>query len=253
MKHLIFIFLSTLAFLYPAAQDITALVKEADRLEAIPDEMGAYEKFKEVLKIKPTNLHSLAKCSELCSRIGKRQKDHSLRDSYYAAAKIYAETALRIDPTNAEGSCSMAIALGRSTMSKTGKEKMMNAKEIRKYIDISLRTDPNYFLAWHVLGRWHYEISSLNFIERSAVKIFYGGLPASSFRESVAAFEKSESLTPGFILNYYELAKAYQRNGQTPKAISTLKLLLTLPNHTEDDTTIKEDSKKLLVFLQKYE
>ena len=253
MKHIIFIFLSTLSFLCTSAQDVTALIKEADRLEAIPDEVAAFEKFKEVLKIKPTNLHALSKCSELCSRIGKRQKDNALRDNYYSAAKIYAETALKIDPENGEASCSMAIALGRSTMSKSGKEKISTAKDIRKYIDISLKANPNYFLAWHVLGRWHYEISSLNFFERSAVKIFYGGLPPASFKESVAAFEKADSLTPGFILNYFELAKAYQRNGQTPKAIATLKLLLTLPNHTEDDPTIKEDSRKMLAMLQKFQ
>ncbi len=253
MKRIVLLFFSTLAFFCVAAQDINMMVKEADRLEAIPDETAAFEKFKEVLKLNPTQLHALSKCSELCSRIGKRQKDNSLRDNYYAAAKIYAETALKIDPANAEASCSMAIALGRSTMSKTGKEKILNAKEIRKYIDISIKSDPNYFLSWHVLGRWHYEISSLNFLERSAVKIFYGGLPPSSYKESVAAFEKSDALTPGFILNYFELAKAYHRNGQKEKAISTLKLLLTLPNHTEDDPTIKEDSKKMLSLLQKFQ
>lgn len=253
MKRIVFVLLSTLSFLFSSGQDVTALIKEADRLEAVPDEMAAFTKFKEVLKIKPTNLHALSKASELCSRIGKRQKDHKLRDEYYTAAKIYAETALKLDPTNAEASCSMAIALGRSTMSKTGKEKMMNAKEIRKYVDISIKSNPNYFLAWHVLGRWHYELSSLNFFERSAVNLFFGGLPSTSFKESVAAFEKSEALTPGFILNYFELAKAYQRNGQTPKAISTLKLLLTLPNHTEDDPVIKEDSKKMLAMLQRYQ
>lgn len=253
MKRLVFLFLATLSFLYPSAQDVSALVKEADRLEAIPDEIAAYEKFREVLKIKPTNIHALSKSSELCSRIGKRQKDNALRDNYYAAAKIYAETALKIDPNSAEASCSMAIALGRSTMSKSGKEKIQNAKDIRKYIDISLKANPNYFLAWHVLGRWHYEISGLNFFERSIVKLFFGGLPSASYKESVAAFERSESLTPGFILNNYELAKAYNRNGENQKAISTLKHLLTLPNHTEDDSAIKEDSKKMLVILQKYQ
>jgi len=253
MKRFVFILLASLSFLRPAAQDVTALVKEADRLEAIPDEVAAFEKFKEVLKIKPTNIHALSKASELCSRIGKRQKDHALRDSYYAAAKTYAETALKVDPNSAEASCSMAIALGRSTMSKTGKEKIENAKEIRKYIDIALKANPNYFLAWHVLGRWHYEISGLNFFERSVVKLFYGGLPAASYKESVAAFERSEALTPGFILNNYELARAYNRNGENEKAITTLKRLLTMPNHTEDDPAIKEDSKKMLVVLEKYQ
>ncbi len=246
MKSLLFIFLSLCSFFYPSAQDFSGLIKEADRLESVPDETAAFEKFKEVLKISPTNLHALSKCSELCSRIGKRQKDGKLRDSYYAAARIYAETALKIDPVNYEASCSMAIALGRSTMSKSGKEKMNNAKDIRKYVDISIKSNPNYFLSWHVLGRWHYEISSLNFFERAAVNIFYGGLPSSSFKESIAAFEKSQSLTSGFILNYLELAKAYHKIDENEKAISIIKNMLTLPNHTEDDNAIKENGKKLL-------
>ena len=246
MKRLLFILFTTLSILFPVAQDLNTLIKEADRLEAIPDENAALAKFKEVLRVSSINLHALSKCSELCSRIGKRQKDNKVRDSYYAAARIYAETALKIDPVNSEASCSMAIALGRSTMSKTGKEKMLNAKEIRKYVDISIKTNPNYFLAWHVLGRWHYEVSSLNFFEKAAVNIFYGGLPSSSYKESIAAFEKSQSLTPGFILNYFELAKAYHSNNENKKAVAVLKTMLTLPNHTEDDPAIKEDGKKLL-------
>ena len=246
MKRLVFLFLATLSFLYPSAQDVSALVKEADRLEAIPDEIAAYEKFREVLKIKPTNIHALSKSSELCSRIGKRQKDNALRDNYYAAAKIYAETALKIDPNSAEASCSMAIALGRSTMSKSGKEKIQNAKDIRKYIDISLKADPNYFLAWHVLGRWQYEISNLNGLERGLVKILYGGLPPATLKQSIYAFEKARSLRPEFILNYFEMAKAYKDNNNKDKAIVALQIMLNLPNQTEDDPAIKANGRNLL-------
>ena len=250
MKLLLLIVFATLSFLVPAAQDIKPLIIAADSLESVPNEMGSFEKFKEVLKIQSTNLHALSKCSEMCSRIGKRQKDTQLRDNYYSAAKIYAETALKIDPVNAEASCSLAIALGRSTMSKTGKEKMLNAKEIRKYLDISIKSNPNYFLAWHVLGRWHYELSSLNFLEKTAVNIFYGGLPSTSFKESIAAFEKSETLTHGFVLNYFEMAKAYVKINDRKRAVAILKDMLNLPNHTEDDTQIKEDGKKLIKALQ---
>jgi tetratricopeptide (TPR) repeat protein len=246
MKTVMICIVALLSFLHPHAQDINAMLKEADRLEAVPDENGAYQKFKDILKLKPTNLHALSKCSELCSRIGKRQTDPKIRDSYYDAAKIYAQTALRIDPANADASCSMAMALGRSSMSKSGKEKINTAKEIRKYVDIALKTNPNHFLAWHILGRWHYEISNLNFFERTAVKLFYGGMPESSLDESIAAFEKSQSIVSGFILNYFELAKAYHRNDQNDKAIATLKVMLTLPNQTEDDSATKEEGKRLL-------
>jgi tetratricopeptide (TPR) repeat protein len=246
MKLFLIFIISILTFLKPAAQDINAIVKEAERLENLPDEKAALIKFKEALKIKPTHIHALSKSSELCSRIAQRQTNTKLRDDYYAAAKIYAQTALKIDSTSSEANTSMAIMLGRSTMTKSGKEKVVSAKDLKKYVEAALKSDPNNFLAWHVLGRWHYEISNLNFVERSAVKVFYGGFPASSLKTGIAAFEKVKALTPGFILNYLELAKAYHRNKQKDKAKALLTEMMKIPNHTEDDPNIKETAKKLL-------
>ena len=50
MKLIVAFFISILTFLKPAAQDVNTIIKEADRLEAVPDEMGALNKFKEALK-----------------------------------------------------------------------------------------------------------------------------------------------------------------------------------------------------------
>ncbi|MBP6023034.1 hypothetical protein [Ferruginibacter sp.] len=247
MKFFIIILISILTCLKPAAQDVAAIVKEADRLEALPDEHGALLKFIEAIKLQPNHLHALSKGSELCSRIGQRQNNTKMRDDYYAAAKVYAENALKIDPTYSEANTAMAIMLGRTTLTKSGKEKVIAAKDLKKYVDAAIKSNPLNFLGWHVLGRWHYEISNLNFIERAAVKMFYGGFPPSSLKEGIAAFEKAKAIAPGFILNYYELAKAYYRNDETPKAIAILNQMLLLPNHTEDDPTIKETGKKLLL------
>jgi tetratricopeptide (TPR) repeat protein len=246
MKLLIVSLFSILTFLKPAAQDIAAVIKEAEKLEAAPDEMAAFKKYKEALKLQPTHLKALCKSSELCSRIGQRQTDAKIRDGYYAAAKIYAETALKVDANSSEANTSMAIALGRATLTKSGKEKVTAAKDLKKYVDAAIKANPSNFLAWHVLGRWHYEISNLNAIERAAVKVFYGGFPASSLKEGIAAFEKARALTPGFILNYLELARAYHRNDEDAKAKATINAMLLLPNHTEDDPAIKETGKKLL-------
>lgn len=250
MKTWLFSLLALLLFLVPAAQDIKDLTNEAMRLESIPDEAAAFAKYKEVLKLNPSHVFALSKCSELCSRIGKRQTDHKLRDNYFEAARIYAGTALNIDSANSDANCSMAMALGHSTMSKSGKEKINNVKEIKKYVDRALKSNPDNFRAWHVLGRWHYEISNLNFFERAAVSVFYGGLPESSLKECIAAFEHSRALAQGLIINYFELARAYHRNDQDSKAITLLKTMLTLPIQTEDDSALKADGKKLLKLLQ---
>jgi tetratricopeptide (TPR) repeat protein len=243
LSILIFIFSGIVSF----GQDINALLKEANRLESVPDEKAAFHKFKEVLKLNATNIYALNKCSELCSRIGQRETVNTkLRSDYYLAAKIYAETALKIDPKNSEANCVMAIALGRSSMSKSGKEKIENAKEVKKYVDAAIANDPKNFKAWHVLGRWQYEISNLNGLERGLVKVLYGGLPPATLKQSINAFEKARSLRPEFILNYFEMAKAYKDNNNKARAIACLQLMFTLPNQTEDDPNIKEMGRALL-------
>lgn len=229
------------------AQDVATLIKEGNRLEAIPDEKGAFHKFKEVLKLNATNIYALNKCSELCSRIGQRETVNTkLRGEYYQAAKIYAQTALKIDPKNSEANCVMAIALGRSSMSKSGRDKIENAREVKKYVDAAIAGDAGNFKAWHVLGRWQYEISNLNSMERGIVKVFYGGLPPATLKQSIASFEKARVLRPEFLLNYYEMAKAYKDNDNATKAIAYLQLLTTLPNQTEDDPGIKNKAKALI-------
>ncbi len=233
-----------------AAQDVVALTKEGDKMEAVPDENAAFSLFKEVLKIQPVNVYALNKCSELCSRIGKRQHDKKAMDNYYTAAKTYAGIALRVAPENAESNCVMAIALGRSSLNKSGKEKIASAREIKKYVDLAIKYDPYNFKAWHVLGRWNYELSGLNMVERTAAKILYGSVPEGSITNAIYAFQKSNSITDGFILNYLELAKAYKRNDEKNKAIASLNKMMQIPNHTEDDPGIKEEGRRLLNDLQ---
>ena len=225
---------------------MVTLTGAANKMELMMDENGALNKFKEIIKIQPTNIYALNKCSELCSRIGKRQSNKKIINDYYNAAMAYASIALKIEPKNAEANCVMAIALGRSSLNKGGKEKIATAKEIKRFVDISIKNDPQNFKAWHVLGRWNYELSNLNFIERTAAKILYGTIPFGSIQEAIFAFEKANTITNGFILNHLELAKAYYKNDETGKAIATINKMLLLPNHTQDDAAIKIEGKMLL-------
>jgi tetratricopeptide (TPR) repeat protein len=202
MKAVFFLLLLTTSFNSVFAQDINTVIKEADHLEAIPDEKAAFQKFRDVLKIQPINLYALTKCSELCSRIGYREKDSKSRDNYYNAAIIYAQTALKVSPLNDEANVAMAIAVGRTVLIKSGKEKIRSVKDIKRYADIALKTNPNNFKAWHILGKWNYEVSNLNMIERSATIIFYGGLPDASLKNAIADYEKAKALSPSIILNW---------------------------------------------------
>jgi FimV-like protein len=83
-------------------------------------------------------------------------------------------------------------------------------------------------------------------MERTAVKIMYGGLPPASIEQSISAYEKAKQLEPNFALNYLELAKAYIRAGKKEQAIALLQKLPSISTKTSDDNQIKAEGKILL-------
>jgi hypothetical protein len=250
MKLFSVLFFVLFLFQSGLAQDMNVVLKEAERLEAIPNEKAAFLKFKEVLKLHPANLYALTKCSELCSRIGAREKDKTVRDTYFATSVIYAKTSLRLYPNSDDANVAMAISVGRTVLLKSGREKITAVKEIKTYADKAIAANPNNFKAWHILGKWNYEVSNLNAIERAAAKIMYGGLPGASLSNSIACYEKAKNISPSFILNYLELARAYKRNGDISKAKTQLNYMMALKNQTEDDPRIKADAQSLLAAIK---
>jgi tetratricopeptide (TPR) repeat protein len=140
--------------------------------------------------------------------------------------------------------------MGRKALIESGSERINAVKEIKTNADKAVALNPNHGRAWHVLGKWHYEVSNLNGLEKAALKIIYGGLPKSSLSESIKCYEKAKQLEPNFALNSLELAKAYHRNDEDEKAIPLLKQLPNIPAKTEDDARIKAEGKKLLEKLE---
>lgn len=236
--------------LITSAQDVNKLVSKADSLESALNEMAAYETFLQVLKIDPRNYHSLWKSSELCSRIGNRQKVKESKLDYFKAGRIFAETAIKVNPNAADGYYALSVAMGRKALIESGNERIKAVKEIKTNADKALSINPNHGRSWHVLGKWNYEVSNLNGLEKAALKIIYGGLPKASLAESIRCYEKAKQLEPVFALNNLELAKAYHRNDEDAKAIELLKALPAIPSRTEDDARIKAEGKKLLEKIQ---
>lgn len=232
------------------AQDPTEMMKEGSHYEATLRDADALNKYRDVLRIQPQNITALCRCSELCSRMANRIKNKLTRDDYYAAAKTYAETALHLNPKSGDANFVMSVVTGRMALTKTGKDKIICAKEIKKYADLAIEYDPNNYKAWHVLGKWYYEVSNLNSFEKFGIKLFYGGMPKASFKDAIIAYEKSRELAPYFMLNYLELARTYHKNDQDEKAIALLKMIPSMPNRTEDDVNIREQARKMLIELQ---
>jgi hypothetical protein len=239
---LLFLTLSFRAF----TQDVPALLQQAAWLESSFKEEEALVKYQEIIKLQPHNVFALCHCSDLNCRIGNRQDSRDKKIGYFKAGRDYANTAWRLDSTNSEANVVMAFSIGRIILLESGREKVAGAGAIKRYAENAIRYDPGNYKAWHILGRWHYEVSGLNFIERTLAKWFYGALPDASLQESIHDYEKSMALRPGFMLNYLELAKACHRDGQNARAIQLLRRLDSLKDGMYDDRQVRREGQQLL-------
>jgi hypothetical protein len=58
--------------------------------------------------------------------------------------------------------------------------------------------------------------------------------------------EKCRTYEPYFVVNYVDLAKAYELHNKTAKQIEILEKLVKLPNRTADDANLKSEAQKKL-------
>jgi hypothetical protein len=245
MTRLLLPLLLTLSF-RALSQDVPALLQQAARLESDFKEEDALVKYQEIVRLQPHNVFALCHCSDLSCRIGNRQDSRDKKIDYFKAGRDYADAAWRLDSTSSEANVVMAFSIGRIILLESGREKVAGAGAIKRYAETAIRYDPDNYKAWHILGRWHYEVSGLNFIERTLAKWFYGALPDASLQESIHDYEKSMSLRPGFMLNYLELAKACHRDGQNARAIQLLRRLDSLKDGMYDDRQVRREGRQLL-------
>ncbi|KAA2239673.1 hypothetical protein F0L74_26130 [Chitinophaga agrisoli] len=232
------------------AQSVDEMIDQAKQLEKQMKEADALAKYKEVLKVEPAQLSALVEASELSSREGNRQKEKDDKTRYFNEAKDYAQEALNQAPNNADANYAMAVAMGRLALISGAKDKVAASREVKKYAELAIKFNPNYAQAYHVLGKWNYEVANLNFIEKNAAKALFGGLPDGTLQQAIDNYEKCKKLDPGFILNYYELARAYNKNDQQTQAMEVLRKAVALRAIYQDDPAIKADCKKMLEEMQ---
>lgn len=242
-----------LVFVLPAictttllAQNVQLLMQQAQALEKAFKDEEALKKYVEVTKYEPKNIEALCKASELYNIIGKRRPTKEEQKEYYKAGEAFARMALAVNPNHSDANFAMAISMGRQALNSSGKDKVAAVKEIKVYADRCIQADPKNYKGYHILAKWHYEVSDLSAFEKWVVKITFGALPPASLEEAIENYEKSKALHPSFLLNYLELAKAYKRHGDIARAKNLLEQLRKLPPTASDDAKIKSLGRKLL-------
>ncbi len=252
-KKLVFFVITSLIFsICVVAQSSTELLQNATTLQKQLKEEEALQVYKQVLTSDETNMMALVKCAELSTSIGNRQRDKALRDQYFTEAKECADKALALDSNNADAIYVQALSFANASTTETENKKIVAAvKQIKHFADKGLSLDQNHALLNYMEGKWHLEMLDLNWLKKAALKTFYGdGLAQPDLDSAIYYLEKCRRLSPYFVQNYADLAKAYRMKNRPSDEIDVLTRLVKLPNRTADDAAIKEQGKKRLQELQ---
>lgn len=223
----------------------------ADSLYTTFQEEEALELYRGILEENPKHYTALWRASFLHSRIGNRFNDDDDQKDYFNRAIELAERALEVDSTDAESNFVMAVAMGRKALISGARDRVAASRDIKKYADRALEINPNHAGAWHVLGRWHFKVANLSWIERTAANTLFGGIPGDATNQKAAdAIQKAIDLNDGNILYYLDLAKVYEEMGHDEQAIAVCKNAVELESKTPDDPILKEQCRKLIYDLQ---
>lgn len=250
MKILMSVFF-LLASVFAFSQDVTTQLKQADNLEKQFKEDDALSKYKEILSADPGNIIALVKCAELSCSIGGRQKDKNAKASYYTQAATYADKALAVDSNNADANYVKALVAGKMTEIESENKKIIeDVRQIKQYADKALAINPDHAKANYIEGKWHYEMVSLNWFKKTALKTLYKSLPKADIDSAIAYMEKCRRVDQYFVLNYLDLAKAYQYKERPTQAIEVLSKMVRLPTRSADDVALKAEGRKMLEEMQ---
>lgn len=167
------------------------------------------------------------------TRLAQRGYDYALRTKALA-------------PGDAEARMTVAVAAGRLAFFKGPRERVELSRVIREESAAAMRINPRYAMAWHVMGRWHYEIANLNPLLKVIAEAVYGKMPAATNAEAVKHLQQAARLDPGSVLFRAELGRALLAAGRCDDARRELEKSLTLPRRIRDDAAAQERAKQAL-------
>ncbi|MFT3747300.1 MAG: hypothetical protein QM768_03250 [Agriterribacter sp.] len=250
MKYAILSFMALAFACIIYAQDVDALMKEAEKHERDLKETDALNKYKDILAVQPENVKALWKSAELTGRIGNRLKDEKQRSAQFEIAKTFALAALKAGHDDADANYAVAVTAMRFATITGGKERARYLRDMKNYSDSAILINPDHARALYISGKWNFEMTQMNVADKAAVKLLFGGMPKASLDDAIINFEKARATDPFIMVDYLDLANAYIKFHRTDKAIEVLNKMIKLPPRTEDDMGLKAEGKALLASLQ---
>lgn len=229
---------------------VTLLVKKGDTFDRELKTSEALAAYLEAEKLSADD-------AEIDAKIAKQLADSAADLSSRSAQKERIEEALRYSlkavkakPDLAIAHLSLAICYGKLYFYADNEEKMELSRKVKVEIERSLELDPSSDAAYHILGRWHYEVANLNPVLMAMATTLYGGLPKASNEAAIGSFKKAIAISPNRAMHHIELGRAYAAAGKKDLAKASIERGLSMPSREKEDPAAKVRGRKTLENLE---
>lgn len=222
-----------------------AALAEVDRLWRQGQFEAALGRLEALQQDQPRNAEVLWRLARVKVDLGEDATSEDRQERLYRAATEDAQAAVEAAPTSADAYVTRAIASGRVALVSGTREKVERSREVKESVDRAVELDPSNVLAYHIRGRWHYEVASLGFFSRAALKLIYGGLPNASYENAAEDLQRANEIED-LVVNHVELGKTYLKLGEEEKARAEFQRALALPSTYPNDTQYKQEARERL-------
>lgn len=209
----------------------------------------ALQHYLKALQQAPNNYEALWKGARAYADVGKafEKSDEKRAKALYLVGDSLARKVVEFYPDSADAHVALALCVGRVALFEGGKTKIRLSKEVRAEADKAIALNPKHDAAYHILGRWHYNIATLSWVLKAAAKIIYGGVPPNaSLEQSAAMFAQAVELAPHKPVHRLEYGRTLIELGRYSEARQQLQKCTELAQAQWDDKTHQAEAAEML-------
>ncbi|XP_005747835.1 regulator of microtubule dynamics protein 3 isoform X3 [Pundamilia nyererei] len=163
-------------------------------------------------------------------------EDKQEKKTYAQQGRDEAELALKKNGLNAECHKWFAMLAGLTSQHESMHSKLKSSCILKEHLDRALALRDDDPMCFYLLGRWCYQVATLDWLEKKAAVAHYQSTPTSTLHDALESFLKAEELSPGIskTVRLY-IAKCHKELGNISEATNWAELALKMPRNTEND------------------
>ena len=232
----------------PVAVDpVAELLMQAEATHEAKDYEATMKLLKEAEKLDDKNEEVIWKISRGYFDFADRKpKDFEYKKNYIYDGRDYAEKALALNDKSAGGHKWYAIHHGQIGEAEGTEQKIKNSYGMKDHTMLAIKYDPTDAGNYHVMGRWHYALSDLSWIERQIASIIYATPPEASFEEALEFFKKANSLDKKDIRNMLYIGYCHDELGDEKAASDWFNMAINATATSESDRGLQAEAREAL-------